>query len=106
MWAPLATILAAIFGAIGTWLVGKRKTSGSVKTSEASELWQANSEFRTMLIEEARSRTNENQLLRTEVKELRDEANDCHQAQAIMETRLASLERENVRLKRLVGESN
>lgn len=99
VWVPLATVLVAIVGGLGSYLVARRKGGGTVKTSEASELWQANSEFRSMLIEEARARSNEN-------LQLRQEHQSCHEQLSIQEARLASAEREIQRLQKKLEATN
>lgn len=39
--------LGAIATGIGTYLLGRRKTSGGIRTSEAEDLWKAMQEFQT-----------------------------------------------------------
>lgn len=92
-WAPLASIVIAMISGLGAWFALKRKGGGTVKTSEASELWTANAEFRTMLLTEARERSQEN-------TSLRDEMAECHRERDLLESRVTTLEREIARLKR------
>lgn len=87
VWAPLGVILAAIVSGIVSWLVAKRKSGGTVKTSESTELWNASQELRKMLQDEAKARTEEN-------RALRQEAVDCHKIQAGLERRIMELERQ------------
>jgi hypothetical protein len=97
IYAPLATVLIAVVSGMFAYLAAKRKGSGTVKTSEATELWQANSEFRTMLINEARDRATENAKLRETANDLRDRLANAYD-------RIEYLEDEVVRLKKIVGE--
>jgi hypothetical protein len=86
----MATVLIAVVSGLFAYLAAKRRGSGTVKTSEATELWQANSEFRTMLIQEARDRANENAKLREEA--------------SMLQVKVSTLEKEVIRLKKIVGE--
>jgi hypothetical protein len=86
-WAPLSAIAVALISALGAWYLAQRKGSGTVKTSEASELWNANSEFRKMLMDEAKARSVENAVLRAE-------AAKCHEEQAELDKRVKALEKE------------
>lgn len=90
IYAPMATVLIAVVSGMFAYLAARRKGSGSVKTSDAEQLWQANSEFRTLLIQEARDRSNENIKLREET--------------SMLHTKVGMLEKEVIRLKRIVGE--
>lgn len=98
IWAPLATVLVAVVSGMFAYLAARRKGSGTVKTSEATELWQANSEFRTMLINEARDRSLENAKLREVANDLRDRLANAYD-------RIEELEEEVSRLKARLGEA-
>lgn len=97
IWAPLATVLVAALSGLFAYLAAKRKGSGTVKTSEATELWQANSEFRSMLINEARDRSLENKKLREVADNLRDRLANAYD-------RIEELEEEVARLRELLGD--
>lgn len=96
VYAPLATVLIAVVSGMFAYLAAKRKGSGTVKTSEATELWQANSEFRSMLINEARDRSLENQKLREVASDLRTRLAGAYD-------RIEELEKEVAHLRRLLG---
>jgi uncharacterized protein (DUF3084 family) len=49
LWGTVGIILVATIGALSTWLVTKRKASGSVVTSEAETLWSQSQEMRDEL---------------------------------------------------------
>lgn len=97
VWAPLATVLLGVISGVFAWLLAKQKGSGTVKTSDAEQLWQANSEFRTMLINEARDRSEENSKLRDVADGLRDRLSEAYD-------RIEELEAEVAHLKRRLGE--
>ena len=46
LWAPMGVVAAAVVGVGGSYLLGRRSTSGSVETSAASDLWQAQDSLR------------------------------------------------------------
>lgn len=89
---PLFAFLGALITALGGWMIYKRKTGGTVATSEASEIWTANRELREMLMNEASTRTKENLALRAEVEERRKENERCHAAELEMKKRIDELE--------------
>jgi len=85
----LTLAVVALFGTIatgfGTWLVARRSTSGSVRTSEAETLWSESQAIRTELREEVKG-------LRLSVDQLRVEVRDCHTDGAALRQRLSALE--------------
>lgn len=91
----LTALITALVAAASTWFVAKRKAGGTVKTSEASEIWTANRELREMLIKEAATRTAENELLRKEAEARRKEAEECHRQNAEILRRTEKLQQEN-----------
>lgn len=94
---PLLGALGVFLTAAVTWLVARRKTSGTVATSEAEEIWTANRELRDMLLSEARERTAENKVLRVENERCRAES-------AVLRARIITLEELAARLTHRIGE--
>lgn len=62
----LGGVLVAIITGVVAWLVARRTTSGSIRTSEATILWNEAQEVRKELREE-------NRVLKVRVKALEDE---------------------------------
>lgn len=84
-WAPLAVLLGAGLTALVNWLINNRKSSGKIKTSEASDLWAESQAIRKELREER-------QALKEEIAALRKEVRDCHGESNQLKERLAALE--------------
>lgn len=104
-------VLVPLFGFLGVaitswagWRIARRKTGGTVATSEASEIWTANRELREMLMKEAATRTAENTELRREADARRIENDQLRRENTEMSQRIAELEAITVFLKRRVSE--
>lgn len=88
---PLFGMLGVLATATVTWLVARRKTSGTVGTSDAEEIWIANRELREMLLAEAKSRTAENLALRAENERCRADAETLRARIVVLENLVAKL---------------
>lgn len=99
VWVPIFGFLGVLVTAVIGWVVVKHKTSGTVATSEAAEIWTANRELRDMLVAEAATRTAENVALRREAEERRKEMEECHAKGREMVARIAVLEADNAQIR-------
>lgn len=84
----LIAILAAVVSATATYLAVRRKTSGNVGTSEASDLWAESQAMRRELRDEASE-------LRREVATLRTEAVDLRATMTTLLNQISHLRDEN-----------
>lgn len=82
----LATIIVALVSGFSAYLLGRRRASGHVETSEAADLWRASEEIRQELRDEVvalRSRVEElqtkNRELQAELDGMKEELARCTQ---------------------------
>lgn len=71
-WLPvLAALVGTLAGVAATYLLGSRKASGRIRTSEAEVLWEASESIRHDLTAEVTALRAEVTALRTELAQLR-----------------------------------
>lgn len=82
----LATVVVALVSGFSAYLLGRRRASGHVETSEAADLWRASEEIRQELRDEVvtlRKRVEElqaeNRDLRAELDSMKEELGRCTQ---------------------------
>lgn len=94
-WGPVWVALAGGSGvgltALATWVLGRRRESGSISTSQAETLWEAAEQIRVELREEVVAR-------REEVVHLREELNTSRSEVVSLRTELADARAEIGRL--------
>lgn len=73
MLVALFGAIAAVVAAAGTYLIARRKNSGTISSSDAETLWREAEQMRTTYREEAVQLRSEGVLLRTEVMGLRED---------------------------------
>lgn len=73
MIVALIGAIAAVIASAGTYLIARRKNSGTVSSSDAETLWAEANQMRTIYREEAVQLRAEGLLLRTEVTGLRQD---------------------------------
>lgn len=67
----LAALIGTLAGVAATYLLGQRKSSGRIRTSEAEVLWEASESIRHDLTEDVKALRLEVASLKTELAELR-----------------------------------
>lgn len=95
----IGAVLLAAMSAFVTYLGVRRKTSGSVDTSEASALWAESQSMRRELRDEAVE-------LRAEVATLRREGEELRGSMATLQMEITQLRDENRRLRSRVETLN
>lgn len=85
VWIAVIALLGTVATGLGTWLVARRDSSGTVATSEAATLWAESQTIRRELRDEISQ-------LRGSIDTLRTEVRNCHDESAQLQVRLAALE--------------
>ncbi len=86
-WLILVGFIASISGAIVTYKIGKRKTSGSIDTSDAAVLWSESKAMRKELRDEVIA-------LRDEIEVLKDTISDLEKEKIVNENTITRLRRQ------------
>lgn len=94
LWLALAALLATLTTGATTWAVARRRTSGTVVTSDADQLWAESKIIRQELRAEAVELRAEATALRAEVASLRAEITACHAETTALRRRLNAIERQ------------
>lgn len=84
--------LGAVATAVVTWLIARRKSSGSIHTSEADQLWAESASMRSDLRQETIA-------LRAEVVSLRDEAVKMRDEMIVLRQEAVVMRREQEELR-------
>lgn len=74
--ATISAIVAAVVGALGTYLLAVRKFSGKIKTTEADKLWEQVGKFQEVIIKERDQFSTRTAKLEERVAKLEGEKND------------------------------
>lgn len=96
---PLLGVIGTLVGQFINAKIAKRTTSGTVETSNASELWQENSRLVDRLTKEIDRLTTDVDHVRDELRRIRAERDEALSAAAAMRERIHELELELQRLK-------
>lgn len=96
IWVALAGLTGVALTALVTYALGRRKASGSVETSEATDLWQAARGLQDAMAGELASARAETRALREEAVALRVESVALRE-EAVQARRELALVREEAR---------
>lgn len=98
VWVALAGFAGVLATAVASWLIARRGTSGSVRTTEAATLWASAEQIRLELRDEVERRTEDNARLRERVSVLEVEQakyQGCKERVAALEAEMRRLKEQN-----------
>lgn len=90
----LGSLLGVIVTAVGAYLIARRKTSGSVATTEAETLWQQTNALLDRYKADVAEAEAETSALRVELEALRHEVAACRQETAELRAEASRLRTE------------